>query len=203
MTAARHLIELGHQRIAAIGGPDELWSCRARLDGYRSALRRAGLPVDDTLVRCDDLSADGGLRQARALLSVPDAPTAIVAGNDAQAFGVLQALAERGRRCPDDLSVTGFNDLPIATWATPPLTTIRQPLAAMAATAFWMLTSIWRRSATPPPRTRNDAGHPPEHRPAPLITSAAPGRSVATRHQVRVGPRNTVALLNLRLCLAA
>jgi LacI family transcriptional regulator len=141
VTAARHLIELGHQRIAAIGGPDELWSCRARLDGYSSALRRAGLPVDDTLVRCDDLSADGGLRQARALLSVPDAPTAIVAGNDAQAFGVLQALAERGRRCPDDLSVTGFNDLPIATWAAPPLTTIRQPLAAMAATAFWMLTS--------------------------------------------------------------
>jgi DNA-binding LacI/PurR family transcriptional regulator len=141
VTAARHLIELGHQRIAAIGGPDELWSCRARLDGYSSALRRAGLPVDDTLVRCDDLSADGGLRQARALLSVPDAPTAIVAANDAQAFGVLQALAERGRRCPDDLSVTGFNDLPIATWAAPPLTTIRQPLAAMAATAFWLLTS--------------------------------------------------------------
>ena len=68
VTAARHLIELGHQRIAAIGGPDELWSCRARLDGYSSALRRAGLPVDDTLVRCDDLSADGGLRQARELL---------------------------------------------------------------------------------------------------------------------------------------
>jgi len=116
--------------------PDQL--DQARLVAW---LRRAGLPVDDTLVRCDDLSADGGLRQARALLSVPDAPTAIVAGNDAQAFGVLQALAERGRRCPDDLSVTGFNDLPIATWAAPPLTTIRQPLAAMAATAFWMLTS--------------------------------------------------------------
>ena len=141
VTAAQHLIELGHRRIAAIGGPDELWSCRARLDGYRSALRRAGLPVEEILVRCDDLSAEGGLRQARELLSLPGAPTAIVAGNDAQAFGVLQALAERGQRAPDDVSVTGFNDLPIATWATPPLTTIRQPLAAMAATAFWMLSS--------------------------------------------------------------
>jgi DNA-binding LacI/PurR family transcriptional regulator len=141
LTAARHLIELGHRRIAAIGGPDDLWSCRARLDGYRSALRRAGLPVDEDLVRCDELTADAGLRRARELLGLADAPTAIMAGNDAQAFGVLQALAERGLRSPGDVSVTGFDDLPIATWATPPLTTIRQPLAAMAATAFWMLTS--------------------------------------------------------------
>jgi DNA-binding LacI/PurR family transcriptional regulator len=141
LTATRHLIELGHTRIAAIGGPEELWSCRARLDGYRSALRRAGLPVDETLVRCDDLTAEAGLRRARELLAVAAPPTAIVAATDAQAFGVLQALAERGLRCPGDLSVTGFNDLPIATWAAPPLTTVRQPLAAMAATAFWMLSA--------------------------------------------------------------
>lgn len=61
-------------------------------------------------------------------------------GNDAQAFGVPQALAARGMRAPGDVSVTGFDDVPVATWATPPLTTVRQPLAAMAATAFWMLT---------------------------------------------------------------
>jgi DNA-binding LacI/PurR family transcriptional regulator len=150
VTAARHLVELGHRRIGAIGGPDDLWSCRARLDGYRAALRRAGLPVDEALVRCDQLRADGGLRQARELLGLPDPPTAIMAGNDAQAFGVLQALAERGLRAPDDVSVTGFDDLPIATWATPPLTTIRQPLAAMAATAFWMLTSAGGESETSP-----------------------------------------------------
>jgi DNA-binding LacI/PurR family transcriptional regulator len=141
MSATRHLIELGHRRIAAIGGPDHLWSCRARLDGYRSALRRADLPVDEDLVRCDELTADAGRRRAGELLGRPDAPTAIVAANDAQAFGVLQAIAERGLRSPDDVSVTGFDDLPIASWATPPLTTVRQPLAAMAATAFWMLTS--------------------------------------------------------------
>jgi DNA-binding LacI/PurR family transcriptional regulator len=141
LSATRHLIELGHRRIAAIGGPDHLWSCRARLDGYRSALRRADLPVDENLVRCDELTAEAGLRRAGELLDLTEAPTAIVAANDAQAFGVLQAIAERGLRSPDDVSVTGFDDVQIATWATPPLTTVRQPLAAMAATAFWMLTS--------------------------------------------------------------
>jgi DNA-binding LacI/PurR family transcriptional regulator len=150
VTAARHLVELGHRRVGAIGGPDDLWSCRARLDGYRAALRRAGLPVDEALVRCDRLTAEAGLRQARELLGLPEPPTAIMAGNDAQAFGVLQALAERGLRAPGDVSVTGFDDLPIATWATPPLTTIRQPLAAMAATAFWMLTSAGTESETRP-----------------------------------------------------
>ena len=140
MAAARHLIELGHQRIAAIGGPDDLWSCHARLDGYRSALRRADLPVDEGLVRSGGLFSEGGRDLADELLGLADPPTAIVAGNDAQAFGVLQALAARGLRCPGDVSVVGFDDVPIATWATPPLTTVRQPLAAMAATAFWMLT---------------------------------------------------------------
>jgi DNA-binding LacI/PurR family transcriptional regulator len=150
VTAARHLVELGHRRIGAIGGPDELWSCRARLDGYRAVLRRAGLPVDETLVRCDYLTAEAGLGRTRELLDLPDPPTAIMAGNDAQAFGALQALAERGLRAPHDVSVTGFDDLPIATWASPPLTTIRQPLAAMAATAFWMLTSVGTESETRP-----------------------------------------------------
>jgi DNA-binding LacI/PurR family transcriptional regulator len=140
LTIARHLIELGHRRIAIISGPHELWSCHARFDGYRSALRRAGVPADESLMRTGGLSAQDGRALAGELLDLPQPPTAIVCGNDAQAFGVLQALGERGLRCPDDVSVTGFDDVPIATWATPPLTTIHQPLAAMAATAFWMLT---------------------------------------------------------------
>jgi DNA-binding LacI/PurR family transcriptional regulator len=139
MAAARHLIELGHRRIAAIGGPDHLWSCRTRLDGYRSAMRRAGLPVDEGLVRIGRLCVEDGFSQAESLLGIGDPPTAIMAANDAQAFGVLQALAARGLRAPGDVSVTGFDDLPVATWSAPPLTTVRQPLAAMAASAFWML----------------------------------------------------------------
>lgn len=139
LTAATHLADLGHRRIGVICGPPELWSCRARLDGYRTGLLRAGLPTDEQLIGYDVLLADGGRRQAGLLIDADNPPTAIIAANDAQAFGVLQALAERGLTAPHDISVIGFDDLPIAAWATPPLTTIRQPLAAMAAAAFRML----------------------------------------------------------------
>ena len=167
LTATRHLIELGHRRIAIIGGPEHLWSSRARLAGYRAALEAAGLPAAGELIRRDDFCSEGGRRQARELLALAQPPTAIVAGNDPQAFGVLQALGERGLRAPGDLSVVGFDDVPVASWATPALTTIRQPLAAMAATAFRMLharpgagephhielatTLVIRESTGPPP----------------------------------------------------
>ncbi len=141
MTATRHLIELGHRRIAIICGPAGLWASRARLDGYRAAMQAAELNVDEQLIRRDSFSVSGGRAQARELLSLPQPPTAIVAGNDNQAFGVLQALGERGLRAPGDLSVVGFDDVPVASWAAPPLTTVRQPLAAMAATALGMLRS--------------------------------------------------------------
>jgi DNA-binding LacI/PurR family transcriptional regulator len=167
LTATRHLIELGHRRIAIIGGPEHLWSSRARLAGYRAALEAAGLPTAGELIRRDDFCTEGGRRQARELLALAQPPTAIVAGNDPQAFGVLQALGERGLRAPGDLSVIGFDDVPVASWATPALTTVRQPLAAMAATAFRMLharpgagephhielatTLVIRESTGPPP----------------------------------------------------
>ncbi len=170
LTATRHLIELGHRRIAIIGGPEHLWSSRARLAGYRAALEAAGVTAAGELIRRDLFCAEGGRRQARELLALPQPPTAIVAGNDPQAFGVLQALGERGLRAPGDLSVVGFDDVPVASWATPALTTVRQPLAAMAATAFRMLharpgagephhielatTLVIRDSTGPPPRVR-------------------------------------------------
>ena len=170
MAATRHLAELGHRRIAAIGGPERFWSANARLDGYRTALLRRGLPVDEALVGRGEFAAvPDGRAQAHRLLDRPDPPTAIVAGNDNQAFGVLQALGERGLRAPDDVSVVGFNDV-IAAWATPPLTTVRQPLAAMTAAGFRMLrmdadnspaqpqhvelaTSLVVRDSTAPPRS--------------------------------------------------
>jgi DNA-binding LacI/PurR family transcriptional regulator len=148
LSATRHLIELGHRRIATIGGPPPLWSVRARLDGYRAAMLEAGLPVDEELIRNDIFSVDGGRQQATHLLGLADRPTGIVAGNDAQAFGVLQALAEFRLRAPDDVSVVGFDDLPVAVWAAPALTTVRQPLAAMAATAFRMLRAVGADTAT-------------------------------------------------------
>jgi DNA-binding LacI/PurR family transcriptional regulator len=139
LSATRHLIELGHTRIAVIAGPASIWSSRARLDGYRAAMLEAGLTVDERLIRRGEFLVSGGRQQAMHLLDLAHPPTAIVAGSDAQAFGVLQALTARRLRAPDDVSVVGFDDVPIAAWAAPALTTIRQPLAAMAATAFRML----------------------------------------------------------------
>jgi DNA-binding LacI/PurR family transcriptional regulator len=139
LSATRHLIELGHRRIAAIGGPPSYWSSRARMDGYRAAMMEAGLPVDGRLIRTDDFSVTGGRRQAEHLLGLKDRPTGIVAGSDEQAFGVLQALYQARLRAPDDVSVVGFDDTAVASWAAPALTTVRQPLMAMAATAFRML----------------------------------------------------------------
>jgi DNA-binding LacI/PurR family transcriptional regulator len=141
LTAAAHLIGLGHRRIAALGGLPRLWSGRARLDGYRAAMLEAGLAVPERLVCHDHWSAGGGRRAATRLLALAERPTAIVAANDEQAFGVLQALRDAGLRAPEDLSVVGFDDVPFAAWAAPPLTTVKQPLAAMAATAFRMLRS--------------------------------------------------------------
>jgi DNA-binding LacI/PurR family transcriptional regulator len=168
LTATRHLAELGHRRIGAIGGPERFWSANARLDGYRTALMRSGLPVDEDLVVRGEFAVPDGRDLARQLLDRPRPPTAIVAGNDNQAFGVFQALGERGLRVPDDVSLVGFDDA-VAAWATPPLTTIRQPLAAMTAAAVRMLrmdadgvaaqpqhvelaTSLVVRESTGPPR---------------------------------------------------
>jgi DNA-binding LacI/PurR family transcriptional regulator len=177
LTATRHLIELGHRRIAAIAGPSGLWSSRARLDGYRAAMLEARLPVDERLICRDDFSVDGGRRQATRLLGTADRPTGIVTGSDAQAFGVLQALGQLRLRAPDDVSVVGFDDVQVATWAAPALTTIRQPLAAMAATAFRMLrasdgdspagthhvelaTTLIVRDSTAPPAATSGRGGP-------------------------------------------
>ncbi|MFH8251374.1 LacI family DNA-binding transcriptional regulator [Microbacterium sp. B2969] len=132
VTATRHLISLGHRRIAAITGPAHVMCSLARLDGYRAAMTSAGLPVDPEWVRYGDLQRDGGERHAMELLRLPDPPSAIFAGNDLQALGVLHAAAAQGVVVPRDLSVVGFDDLAIAELASPRLTTIHQPLREMA-----------------------------------------------------------------------
>jgi len=127
LTATRHLLELGHTRIGVIGGPEQVLCSRARVDGFRAAMETAGLPVDPALIRYGDFHVEGGYRHGRALLGLADPPSAIFAGSDLQALGVYEAAREAGRRIPDELSVVGFDDLPIARWVGPPLTTVRQP----------------------------------------------------------------------------
>src|SRR4051795_13426734 len=135
LTATRHLLELGHTRIGIIGGPPNMLCSRARVDGYRAALETAGLTVDPTLIRWGTFHVEAGYESGTALLELDAPPTAIFAGSDLQAFGVYEAARVQGVQIPRQLSVIGFDDLPMARWSGPPLTTIRQPLTEMAATA--------------------------------------------------------------------
>lgn len=146
LSAARHLLELGHRRIGVISGPAAMPCSRARIDGYRAALESAGVDVDSALIREGNFHHSGGYRAARELFELLEPPTAIFAGSDEQAFGVAEAARVTGRRIPEDLSIVGFDDLPISRWISPALTTVRQPLADMGRTAAEMLlTMIDRR----------------------------------------------------------
>ncbi len=152
LAATRHLLDLGHRRIAVITGPDDVLSARARLDGYRAAMDFAGVPVDPVLIRRGDFQIEDGLRLTRELLRLSDPPTAVFACNDGEALGVYQAAAEAGLRIPGDLSVVGFDDLPMAEWNIPPLTSVRQPLQEMAAAAATMTVAL--AQGRPPSRHR-------------------------------------------------
>ncbi len=131
LAATRHLIELGHRRIAVISGPEDMMCSLARIDGYRSAMSTAGLPVRDEWVRFGDFHIGGGGTQAAALLDLPEPPTAIFAGSDLQALGVYDTARNRHLRIPEDLAVVGFDDIPLAQWVSPRLTTVNQPLTDM------------------------------------------------------------------------
>jgi len=139
LAATDHLVSLGHQRIGAIAGPPDYLCSRARLDGYRSALDRARVPFRPEFIRHGDFQHEGGFLRGSELLDLPEPPTAIFAGSDQQALGVYEAARRHGLRVPQDLSIVGFDDLPVARWISPPLTTVRQPLAEMGRTAAAML----------------------------------------------------------------
>jgi DNA-binding LacI/PurR family transcriptional regulator len=142
LVAARHLLGLGHRRIAMVNGPGEFLCCRARQDGYRAALDAAGVPWDPESVRVAPLYFEGGRDAAAELLRGPDRPTAIFAANDLQALGVYDAARALGLRVPADLSVVGFDDLVFTKWSDPPLTTVRQPLMRLGSTAAEMLLGL-------------------------------------------------------------
>ena len=131
LSATEHLLSLGHTRIGFIAGPKRLLCSRARLDGYRAGLEAAGIEVADELLYQGDFYHESGFAGGTALLDLDDPPTAIFASSDQMAFGVYEAVRRRGLRVPDDVSVVGFDDLPEARWASPPLTTVRQPLVEM------------------------------------------------------------------------
>ncbi|MEU2161030.1 LacI family DNA-binding transcriptional regulator [Streptomyces chengbuensis] len=171
LAATRHLIELGHRRIGIITGPEDMLCSLARLDGYRSAMSMAGLEAGPGLVRYGDFHVEGGFDRAMEMLRLPEPPTAIFAGSDLQALGVLEAARVNGLRVPHDLSVVGYDDVPVARWSSPALTTVHQPLRQMAEEAAQMLlrlrteepsatrlelaTSLVVRNSTAAPATRD------------------------------------------------
>jgi LacI family transcriptional regulator len=142
--AVDHLAGLGRRRIGYIGPTDEFIFGVERLTGYRDAMAARGLAVDDQLIRQAEPTAEGGREAADALL--PEAPDAIFAATDPMAIGVLEALAERGLRVPEDVAVVGFDGLPDAQATEPPLTTVVQPVGAVGKAAVGALVG----DATPP-----------------------------------------------------
>lgn len=138
--AAEHLLAQGHSRIGFIGySPLAFTGVAERLHGYQEALAAAGLAFDETLVRYGDCSPGSGFAATMSLLAAPNAPTALFVTSDVLAFGALAAIHARGLAIPGDVAVVGFDDNPLAQFATPPLTTMRVSFEDMGRRAGKML----------------------------------------------------------------
>ncbi|MEV4581603.1 substrate-binding domain-containing protein [Nonomuraea jabiensis] len=135
--AATHLLSLGHRRIAYLGGTEHAWSNQARLHGFRSAMVAHGAPILDELVRhAGTFHAAEGIEHGGRLLDLSSPPTAVFASSDELAAGIIEAARRRGLRVPEDLSVVGFDNTPLAQVTSPPLTTIHGPVREMGAVAL-------------------------------------------------------------------
>ena len=139
--AARHLAELGHRRIAFISGPDTFRSSHERGRGFAEGLAEHGLVLDPAYVRRAAYTFESGVEAATELLALPQRPTAIFAGNDEMAIGVMKAARDAGLDVPRDLSIVGFDDLPMASRVWPNLTTVRLPIRDMGRMAAEKLTA--------------------------------------------------------------
>lgn len=168
--AVRHLIGLGHRRIAHVAGPLPELMATHRRDGYRKAMREAGLPIPDGYEQRGDYLLHTGQALCRKLFELPEPPTAIFVANDEMAYGVIHELRRLGRDVPGDVSVVGFDDLYLSEAFFPPLTTISQPRARIGREAMTLLlgmlsgddnpdgplvlpTTLKLRGTTAPPRS--------------------------------------------------
>ena len=141
--ATEHLLSLGHRRVAHVTGATELRISEERVAGYRDAHNAFGYAVDPELLAVGGFTEEGGHRATLELLEDAEYPfTAVFAANDLSALGVLSALAESGRRVPEDVSVVGFDDLRLSRYTTPPLTTVHQPAAEIARHATGLLLEL-------------------------------------------------------------
>lgn len=144
--ATEHLLGLGHRTVWCVCGPAEWPEAKARVEGWRAALKRAGAPVPS--VMHGDWTPDDGYRMG-AEIAGNRSVTAVFATSDELAIGVMHALWDVGRRVPDDVSVVGVDDIPVAAHLCPPLTTVRQPFARLTDAAVRLLVSKLDRHALP------------------------------------------------------
>ena len=160
------LAELGHRRIGVISGPPQLTTTFDRLAGFRRGLEEAGVELPPDAIVAGDFSRESGERATYALFKVLPGMTAIFAFNDVMALGVLRALRDRRLRIPRDISIAGFDDIPIACDISPPLTSVRVPMAQMGEMALRMVVEPPRGNAL---RV--------EHLPTNLVPRASTGRA--------------------------
>ncbi len=150
--ATRYLIDLGHRRIGCITGPSLLTPSAGRIQGYRRALAEAQIPLDKTLIVPGDFRPQSGYASAKKLLKLIPPPTAIFACNDMMAIGALGAINQDGLKVPADLSLIGFDDITLASYSIPPLTTIAQPSHEMGLLATELLLQRLLDPSAPPRR---------------------------------------------------
>lgn len=142
--AATHLLELGHRRVACLAWPEDSLSGEDRLSGYRRAMERAGLPVEESWIVRSENSYLHAYRATQTWLGMPpeERPTAVVAVSDLLAIGVMNAAADAGLKVGPDLAVTGFDDAPITGYLQPGLTSVRQPIAEIGERLVTMLIDV-------------------------------------------------------------
>jgi len=151
--AINYMISLGHRRIGYISGSLETSTGMGRLAGYKAALEKADLPIRDDLIRFGNFRERDGYNAAMQLLVQPERPTALFSANNLMVIGVMKAIRDMGLRCPDDISVSSFDDFPWADVFQPNLTTIAQPVQAIGEQAAQLiLERIARRNDHPPRR---------------------------------------------------
>jgi len=139
LNATRHLIDMGHKRLAMIVGPLHLTNAKDRLNGFKRALREAKIHISAEYIQETTFDKHGGYSKTHLLLHLIPRPTAIFAGNDMIALGALRAIREAGLRCPEDVSVMGFDDLDLAEATNPPLSSVSQSGYQLGTTAGHML----------------------------------------------------------------
>lgn len=150
--AIRYLIQRGHRRIAMIGATPELTPGRTRLAGYREALAEADLPFDATLVTKGDFMRPGGEQAMRALMALPERPTAVFCANDLMAIGAMHTARELGIAIPDDVAIVGYDNIEAASLVSPALTTVVNPAYEVGKAAGQLLLERMRRQYQGPGR---------------------------------------------------